>query len=202
MIPIRLASEPADFDRKVRRPGRTYLRANPNPTSKQFNKHAYWKECLQSMCTKYRHICAYSACWIPTGATVDHYHPKSARPALAYEWDNYRLALDRVNHHKGNSTDVADPVHIQPGWFVLDFHNFFVKQGPNLPPDVGALVQTTIDRLRLNDDQTFVNMRFELVRSYSRGQVTLEFLREKYPFIAVELERQGLTSAIKGTFRI
>lgn len=91
-------------------------------------------------------------------------------------------------------------MNIQPGWFVLNFDNFHVMPGEGLPEPVWKLVDKTITTLRLNRDDRLVEVRFEIVRDYSNGNVTLEFLRGRYPFFAAELERQGLTEAIKGIF--
>lgn len=200
MIAIALQPEPADFGMRVRRPGNVSLRGNPNPTSREWNK--CWKRCLPALCAAYNSICAYSACWIPAPAkgTVDHFWPKTIRPDLAYEWKNYRLASEKLNSYKGESTDVADPMGIQPGWFTLDFHSFYVVPGNNLVPQVQELVETSISTLRLNSDDSLVNQRFEIVRDYAKGHVSLRFLERRYPFIAAELRRQGLTQAIKRAF--
>lgn len=200
MIPLALRPEPSDFDVRVRRPGNDFLRVNPNPTNKQSRKKNYWTRCLPELRTAYGCICAYSACWIPTRGTVDHYWPRSVRSDLAYEWNNFRLASELLNSHKGNSTSVADPMHIQPGWFALDFHSFYVVPGNGLPKEVRQLVSMTITTLRLNRDDTLVDQRFQIVAEYAKGDVSHQFLQRRYPFIAAELERQGLIQAIKGTF--
>jgi hypothetical protein len=200
LIRVTPASEPAAFDATVRRPGRTYLRSNPNPSRDQFRNANFWKECLRDMRRAYRNICAYSGIWVPTNATVDHYVPKSITPDLAYEWSNFRLALDKVNNYKGDSTEVVDPFTIQDGWFNLDFDSFYVLPSDNLEPHLKRQVQATIGILRLNRDDALVALRFNVVREYALGEVSLSYLQNYYPFIAQELNRQQLTEEIKTRF--
>lgn len=151
------------------------------------------------MINGYRAICAYSGCWVPTQASVDHFLPKSVRPDLAYEWSNYRLCSDKINSYKADSTDVADPFHVLGGWFCLDFDTFYVKPGHGLRPSVSRLVRSTIRVLRLNNDDALVNLRFEVVEDYALGNLTFRFLERRYPFIAHELRRQGLIDSIRQT---
>src|SRR6266536_204995 len=113
VIPLTPQPEPAEFATKVRMPGQAFLRRIPYPTSEQFKKKSFWKEILPQLKTAYSNICAYSSCWLPNNCSVDHLQPKATQPHLAYEWTNYRLAHDRINNNKGNSTDVLDPFHIQ-----------------------------------------------------------------------------------------
>ena len=122
---------------------------------------------------------------------MDHFLPKRARPDLAYEWTNYRLAHDRINSNKGDSTDVLDPFHIQTGWFTLDIATLWIKPEASLHPNVKGPVQRTIDVLRLNDDQ-WVQMRFDLLNSYMNKELTIAYLQAKYPFMAAEIQRQGV----------
>jgi len=200
LIPVALAPEPLTFETEVRRPGSQFLKKHPKPSNNDFKQAPYWRECLGDMHKAYGGICAYSARWLSHG-TVDHFHPKSVRPDLAYEWTNYRYASERMNSYKGDSTAVADPCSILPGWFALDFSTFFAVPGDNLPQKVTVLVSETIRVLRLNKDNTLVEERFLAVEDYARGDVTLEYLDRRYPFIAHELRRQNLTEGIKSRFQ-
>jgi hypothetical protein len=132
--------------------------------------------------------------------TVDHFWPRSVRPALAYEWENYRLAFSKLNAYKASSTDVLDPFSIQAGWFVLNFENFYVESNGALPADLGSAVTRTISILRLNTDDFLVQLRFSVVKDYAKGDVTFDYLARRYPFIASELRRQDLTEAIRARF--
>jgi hypothetical protein len=165
------------------------LRINPNPTTKQFNKHAFWKAALPWLKTAHGNICAFSSLWIPGQCSVDHFEPKSVRPDLAYEWSNYRLATDRINNNKADSTRVLDPFQIQNGWFALDLANLYVGPGDGLAPNIRDQVEETITILRLNDD-VWVEIRFEVLRDFLNGTVALDFLQRRYPFIAAEVARQ------------
>jgi hypothetical protein len=129
---------------------------------------------------------------------VDHFQPKSVRPDLAYEWSNYRLAHQKLNSYKGESTEVLDPFHIEIGWFTLDFANCYLKPSGTLPQALQDQVAKTIEVLRLNTDQTLVQQRFDVLRDYSKGY-PMDILEERYPFIAAELKRQGLEESIRGT---
>jgi hypothetical protein len=139
--------------------------------------------------TAYGNICAFSSLWIPGQCSVDHYVPKSIRPDLAYEWSNYRLAMDRINNNKADSTRVLDPFQIQNEWFVLDLANLYIGPGDGLDAIIRAQVEETITILRLNDD-VWVETRFEVLRDFLNGTVTLDFLQRRYPFIAAEIARQ------------
>jgi hypothetical protein len=132
-------------------------------------------------------------------SSVDHFEPKSSNPSLAYEWKNYRLSHHKINNYKGDKTGILDPFHIQPGWFILDFANCHVKPNLTTSKAIQDSVTHTINVLRLNLDDALVQMRFSLIRSYSKSYITLDFLEAHYPFIAVELKRQHMQETIKGT---
>ena len=199
LIPVAEQPPPADFDTKVGNPGRAFLKRSGTPVS--FKGMELWKNCLNDLRTAYKGICSYCCLWIPLNCSVDHFQPKTTNPNLAYEWSNYRLAHQKINSYKGESTSVLDPFHIQDGWFMLDFANCFVKPNKELPQDIQDEITTTIQVLRLNTDDTLVQSRFDLLRDYSKGYCTMEFLEAKYPFLAVELKRQGVHETIKGTIQ-
>jgi len=201
VIRISLQLEPSDFGARVRQPGQQFLKTNPNPTNKDFRNKCYWTRCLGQLRSAYNCICAYSACWIPTQGSVDHFWPKSLRPDLAYEWSNFRLASEKLNNYKQESTSVVDPMTVQAGWFAIDFHSFYIVPGAGLSNRLKHLIRTTINTLRLNSDDSFVNLRFEITKDFAKGDVSFEYLKRRYPFIAAELERQSLSDAIKTTFR-
>ncbi len=137
--------------------------------------------------------------WVPLHSTVDHFEPKSLRPDLAYQWGNFRLADEKLNYYKADSTGLLDPFYIQPGWFLLDFTTFLVKAGTGLRPEVEVQVVNTISVLRLNED-SLVQFRFSIAKEYALGQLPLDFVERYYPFIAFELRRQNLTETIRGSF--
>ena len=201
MIPVALQPEPATFEQEVRRPGRQFLRRVRNPTDSQFKGQEHWRKALPALRIAYREICAYCACWLPFDqGTLDHFEPKSYAPMLAYEWSNFRLAQEKINAAKGNSRGILDPCHIDAGWFVLDLSSVFVRPGSGLASAVEEAVTTTIKILGLNSN-ALVRTRYSVLKLYSEGTVPMEFLEDKYPFIAIELQREGMAEAIKGTVR-
>jgi hypothetical protein len=132
---------------------------------------------------------------------VEHFKPKRLYPKLAYVWHNYRLVCGRLNGRKGDYEDVLDPFVVEDGWFVIDFSSMQVKPATTLAPARAAAVQATIDRLKLNDDDTCVEARQEWVTQYSKTPgVPFEMLRRYAPFIAAELQRQGMQESIKAIY--
>ncbi len=125
---------------------------------------------------------------------MDHFRPKGRYPNLAYEWSNYRLALDLVNNNKGNSEAVLDPFVVQNGWFILDKASLWVQPEPTLSAAILTRVQSTINVLKLNHAR-LVNIRFQILRGYIDGKQRLDSIEEKYPFIAAEIRRQGIKTA-------
>jgi hypothetical protein len=204
MIRIEKQPEPNDFNNRVRRRGRRFLQGTPKPTSKQWRSHSYWREFGSQLHDAYSGICAYSCHWIPydTGAdTVEHFRPKDVYQKEAYEWDNYRLVCATLNGRKGVNEDVLDPFLVQNGWFVIDFPSMLVKPHSDLEPDILQRVQATIDRLGLNDEGTCLKSRVKWLKDYCVPDgIPFDYLRRHAPFIATELERQGLTATIRQIF--
>lgn len=203
MIRVDPQPEPASFDAKVRQPGKRFLKTTPNPTEAEWRGHAYWRQCARELHQAYRGICAYSCHWIPldTGfSSVDHFKPKKQFPRQAYEWNNYRLASGILNGRKGDR-NVLDPFEIEDGWFVLEFPSLLVKPEASLPPERLAQVALTCEVLLLNDEATCLKNRVRYVEDYCKGEISYGYLESNAPFIARELERQGLKSAIIDMWR-
>jgi hypothetical protein len=199
MMHIDSHPEPDIFNARVRIPGINYLAKNPSPTTSEFNNHSYWRRVLHNLHDAYRGICAYSCHWIPydTGAdTVEHFLPKDIYPDQAYEWVNYRLVCGTLNGRKGTFSDVLDPFHIEDGWFVMDFPSLQVKPADGLEDTLTAQVWATINRLKLNHDGTCRRARERYVKYYCKGRIDMDFLWDEAPFIAYEVERQGLVTTI------
>jgi hypothetical protein len=192
-------AEPADFNRKVRVLGKKFLQKTPNPTGRQWNGKDYWRKALGDMFTAYNEICAYCASWtIRTtkiesqyDTSIDHFMPKSAAPAQAYEWANFRLCRRRLNMRKESHGDVLDPFTLAPGWFNLDFRTFLLVPNPTLHASDREQVKATIDRLQLNADNDYVNERIGAIREYCLGKATFAQMLNRYPFIAAEMQAQS-----------
>lgn len=210
MIRVTPAPEPATFDEVVRQPG---LRAiaemigekPPRKKGRWFSKIAdsrnkipsdyfpsYWTLALDDLMTAYNQICSYSCFRIHpvTGdRSVDHLAPKSRAWDQVYEWKNYRLASSLLNARKRDFGDVLDPFLIEDDWFELELVGFQVKPGKHLDPGTHGRVQTTIDRLGLNEF-AFRSSREEDSERYWAGMPFHILMRES-PFVARELKRQG-----------
>jgi hypothetical protein len=198
VIHVEPRPEPDDFDSNVREPGRRELarlvesygsvEEIPGAALKPL-----WRRCLPQLHTAYGGVCAYVCHWIPrvTGSrTTDHYVPKSASPARAYEWDNYRLACSRMNARKHAAQDVLDPFEVQDGWFWIEFYGFQVRPARGLDPQLRARVVETIRRLKLNGYDCRRD-REDYVSDYRARRISYAQLQRKAPFIARELARQG-----------
>lgn len=204
MIPVSVQTEPDDFDVEVRQPGNRFLAICPNPKGDKWKGHDYWRKVNAPLYYSYKGICAYTCEYLPktmTRATIDHFLPKSVYYNLAYEWSNYRLASQKANYNKGDSIGLVDPFSVKSGWFVLNFPSCMVKPGEGLLPADLSMVQNTIDILRLNADDDYVQGRCDVVLNYVNGDITINFLWMRWPFIAHELTRQGLLDEVKGMFK-
>lgn len=191
MMRLTIAPEPADFHQKVREPGR---RALQERTSGQ-ELPPLWRECLRDLHSAYRGICAYYGFYLERAnhPGVDHFVAKSGSGAdLAYEWSNYRLACAHANTCKREHPDVLDPAKIEDGWFQLDPYSLLVSANPELPESIRARVDDTIWRLKLNEERALET------RQRAKDQFLLGMglvgLHKYYPFLAKELERQGIRS--------
>jgi hypothetical protein len=199
VIRVVLKPEPPDFDRTTRAKGLRFLQRQPNPKGAQWKGHEYWRDSSEDLLSAYGRVCAYSCSYIPsdTGAnSVDHFLNKDTNPSLAYEWANFRLVCGRLNGRKSDYDDVLDPFEIVDGWFVLDFPSLLVRPGEHLSDQVKTQVESTIKRLRLNDDDTCVRARLVWLDAYCQGKITIDFLRDQAPFIHMELVRQHLVDDI------
>lgn len=211
MIKVVPAAEPADFDTKVRQPG---LRAiaelvgAPSLSSRPGRPRrvvattreaipadqfpAIWTEALPDLLAAYGRVCAYMSFYIErvTGAaSIDHMLPKSLTWSEVYEWNNYRLACSLMNSRKNAYQDVLDPFEIEDGWFCLEWVDYQVIPDPSLAPEVLQQVEATIQRLRLNDYECR-RLREEYVADFLRGDISLDHLHRRAPFLAREVERR------------
>ena len=192
MIPVTPKAEPEDFDRKVRQPGRAFLAINPNPKYNEWK--SCWRDALNDLRMAYDGICAYSATWIPhaTGShSVDHFTSKDLSPHLAYEWSNFRYASGRFNSRKGNQI-ILDPFLIRQGWFQINFNNMFIKPASDLGAQLERQVLNTIKILHLNSDDKLIEERIWFVDLLNKGEISFDHMKHQAPFIAFEMERQGL----------
>lgn len=190
------------FDTQVRQPGAAFLASCPNPTSEQFRTKNYWNRAAKQLHAAYSGICAYTATYLPEQGSIDHFVPKTVTPGLAYEWTNFRLASGRVNNAKGRQTNILDPFAIADDWFQLEIPTCLLKARPDLPQNLKAQINGTINSLRLNDDDFYVQERCNILIEYAKDNINLAFLERRYPFLARELVRQNLQGQLKPLFRL
>ena len=202
LIPVAAQPEYPHFDRRVRQPGLAYLHTNPNPTSREFNRRNYWNRARDELHAAYSGICAYTSMYLPDRGTVDHFHPKAICPNLAYEWSNFRLAGSRVNNSKGNSTEVLDPFQVGHDWFQLDVPSCLIVANRHLTVEIKQKVTRTIDLLRLNADDSYVQERCNILAAFAKRQIQFEFLEERYPFLAREVMRMNVVDQLLEKFKL
>ncbi len=196
MIRVEEQDEPPTFAAKVKQPGELFLAANPHATSKDLDRHPYWRRAAGDLYNAYWGICAYTCHRIEgdTGwTTVEHFVPKSAAPRLAYDWSNFRLVCGRMNARKREYVDVLDPFWLDNGVFAIDFPSLQVQPSGGLGDALTAQAWSTIDRLRLNDD-ICIQGRHSRLEPYCRGIYALDYLAEIAPFIHREIVRQNLAA--------
>lgn len=188
MIKVKLQPEPVDFKLKVKKDGKDFLGEVPRPRGEQWKGKEFWRRAIPDMVVTYNSICAYSSLWIkPDQPTIDHYISRDENASQAYEWKNFRLARWRINTRKGKHKDVLDPFAIDETWFELDFTTFGIKPNPKLDQPVKEAVIKTIKRLEL-DNTDYREAREAWFIAFKND---IPRLKEKAPFIASEMLRQG-----------
>jgi uncharacterized protein (TIGR02646 family) len=196
LIPVILPPPPPHYISKVKQPGEAFLVANPAPTNKDWSLHNYWRNIHNYLYQSLGGICVYCASWTPRlgdsfkrtdSTSIDHFAPKSINPKKAYDWNNFRLCRARLNHRKGEHTDVLDPCAMTDRCFVLDFSTFRIEPASGLSSSLEIRVKSTIKRLQLNDDEDYVAQRIQVIQDYCLGKVSIKQLMMKYPFIAGEI---------------
>ena len=198
MIHVNIQPEPGGFDAEVRRKGLAHLRrkkiALDRPLPPKTTIQPYWRACMDDLYAGYQGVCAYLAVFferVTGGGSVDHFVAKSKRADLAYEWSNYRLACSTMNSRKRAYEDVLDPIEVENGWFRLELVSGWIFPNPGLDFAQRMAVQTTINRLGL-DDAGNREMRARHYQEYREGLYTAVFLRLRSPFVYFEAARQDL----------
>jgi len=197
LIPVLKQPIPADFDDAImRRKGEEFLKKHRDCEKVDFKNADHWRLATDALNKAYRGICAYTCFYIPGGGQVDHFLPKSKKEYrhLAYEWSNFRLASGKVNSIKNQATDVLDPFLIESGWFVIDFPSCQVRPADNLSSDIETKIRKTIDILKLNKHDRFVQDRCQIMQDFMNGKIKLSHMETHYPFLAAEIIRQKINS--------
>lgn len=157
----------------------------------------YWTRATGALLSAYERRCAYACLYIEPvigTATVDHWAPKSRAAALAYEWDNYRLACSLMNARKQAFEGLVDPFEVSDGMFALEFGpRIRAVPGPNAGEKL-ALVKETIARLKL-DGEDYSAALEPYLDAYDCRLIAFEFLLRRAPFLGREMLRQGRVRA-------
>lgn len=207
MIRFPTYPEPADFEARVRSRGNAFLATTPRPTNAQWRTKEFWMSSHDQLYNLYGGICMYCASWtarressrLQGNTSIDHFLPKSICPELAYEWTNFRLCRSQLNQRKNSSLDVIDPFAINSDWFQLDFFTFRIQANPMASRIVRDRVESTINRLGLND-AGYVKERVAVMKQYCFHGIPFSKIQGKYPFIAREIKRAEFDALIKPAF--
>jgi len=195
VIPVAQKPKPANFREQVAIPGAKAIADYKAGAIAELP--ALWRKCLDDLRVAYRNVCAYSGLHIPevTGAdSVEHFAPKSDAVDRAYDWSNYRLVCRLLNSRKREFQDVLDPFLVGYGWFVLNLVTMTIAPAKHLPDALREQVQDTIDRLKL-DDAECCRGRMDYYELYRTKDLSFQGLQKLSPFVAFEVERQGLKRA-------
>lgn len=198
MIPVTLKPEPADFDEKVRKPGKKWLRDNrirlTNPPPDPSVLPTYWRETQKELWTAYDGVCSYLCIYFEWGLgahSTDHFIAKSANAGQAYEWSNYRLACMGMNRNKNKFDDILDPFEINADTFILNMASGEIRPNSRLPNELREKAYATIKRLKL-DSQENRDMRVAHYTSYLNNEISDTYLKRHSPFVWYEAQRQNL----------
>lgn len=219
MMPVAPRDEPRDFDAKVRRPGMQWLHERlggertprvgapvkplaPGVDLRATDIMAYWTACLPDLRALYR-VCSYAGLKIREGGeSVDHFECKErclrdpTKHALIYEWRNFRYAFLPINRYRG-TRQVLDPFEVQADWFALEFVGLSVHPRSHLGEPTLGRVRDTIRFAGLNEPW-LLRLRAEYFDAWRTRQISETWLRECAPFIAAEIDRQGVSRARDG----
>jgi hypothetical protein len=180
--------EPADFDRKVRKPGQAWLQAHPAAKRPQ----ALWECCTATLAEGFANRCGYAAMLDATGGTVDHYLSYQHHRHLAYEWSNYRFASAALNSCKRTAdATVLDPYEVGPGWFEIVLPSLQMRVTEAVPAAYRAKAEYTLKRLKLRDGERVLRWRQAWYALYQSGGLDLAGLRQVAPLLADAIAKQA-----------
>ncbi|MFE8603666.1 hypothetical protein [Archangium violaceum] len=177
------ADEPADFDQKVRGPGRAWLRRHRGRTRRP---PPYWRQCNAQLAAAFEERCAYTAMFLGSPGTADHFVSIDEDRALAYEWSNYRYASGWINSRKQavRSSEILDPFRVGEGWFELLLPSLQLRVSERCPSRLRTLAENTLMVLGLRDDERVLRYRRQWLAEYESGDIDLDYLEKKAPLIA------------------
>jgi hypothetical protein len=95
-----------------------------------------------------------------------------------------------MNANKGTFDDMLDPFEVQAGTFVLNLFDGSITPHPGLDAALRQRAEDAIRRLGL-DDKECKTVRIGYFTDYITGQISLEYLRRRCPFVWEEVNRQN-----------
>jgi hypothetical protein len=189
-----LQAEPGYFDADIRQKGIQWLADHPGHVGRP---RAFWtikRECRQDLRRAFRSLCGYTLMHEMRG-TVDHYVSWKNASAQAYEWDNYRFANGIVNSSKQTADGaVWDPFQIEFDWFEIHLPSMIMRVSNLAPPAQVQLLQFTLDRLPITDEDEVIDFRAALYDDLKHGNATLAQIDRLAPVLAASIRRFQATN--------
>ncbi|WP_216622815.1 hypothetical protein [Corallococcus exercitus] len=147
---------------------------------------AYWRHCNAQLAEAFFERCAYTAMYLGSPGTVDHFVSVDEDRRLAYEWTNFRYAASWLNSRKQAlvSTRLLDPFAIKDGWFALLLPSLQLQVTERCPPRLRKRAAETLRLLGLDHDERVVRYRRQWLKEYEQRRVTLDYLEDKAPLVA------------------
>ena len=185
---VRPVDEPATFDTRCRKRGRTWLNANPTYRRPK----DYWSEFEPQLRAAFHGLCGYCA-MVTMKSQVDHFVPVAVLKSRkqhqqAYEWSNFRYGEGVLNQRKSNHL-VLDPFKVKDHWFEIQLPSLQLVLTKTVPKTQQKLAEFTIKRLGLRDSEVVVRYRQKWFELYRERKLMIEGLREVAPLIASAVER-------------
>jgi len=184
-----LKQEPGYFSEDVRQPGLEWLEQHPNHDGRP---RPFWtekRECRQDLRRAFNNLCGFTLMHEMRG-TVDHFISWNNDNTQAYEWNNYRFANGIVNSSKQNADDeVWDPFQIEFEWLEIHLPSMIMIVRDDAPVDQRPILQDTLDRLPITDEDEVIDCRAAYYEGYKVGLMQIEWLDRMIPVLATSIRR-------------
>jgi hypothetical protein len=164
----------------VRSPGREWLETGRAGTP------GYWRRAARELRDAFQDRCGYTAMFLSTPGTVDHFVSRSEDRNFSYEWSNLRYAAAWINSSKNNlpSSSVLDPFEVGDDWFEVILRSWQMVLTEHCPAEYRERAMTMLTWLQLRDGESVVRYRRAWLRMHVEHGLSLEGLAEKAPLLA------------------
>lgn len=198
--PLDASNEPKEFDGNCRQCGNAWLREYPH--NDPHEKSQWWSQFRPNLAEHFSYRCGWQGTWIGLEGVVDHYLScgnRQGRPSpdrnLAFEWSNYRYALETVNSFKGTlDRRILDPCEVGDGWFkVLIHRGFQLVATDRVPAPLRDRAEFTLKKLQLRKHAARWTRWSWYKMNWNNGSPNLATLSQVAPLVA-EAVRQALTA--------